>query len=98
MMKPSLLLATVFSMFFLPALDQQDSIPKAAPAAPAKKEHWYDKISLRGYTQVRYNRLLETNPDLKFDGDKSVGDKGSFLIRRARLIFSGDVHKHVFLY
>lgn len=69
----------------------------AAPA-PAKKAHWYDKVSLRGYTQVRYNRLLETNPDLKFDGDKSVGDKGGVLIRRGRLIFSGDVHPRVYFY
>ena len=71
---------------------------KIAAPAPAKKSHWYDKISLRGYTQVRYNRLLETNPDLKFDGDKSVGDKGGVLVRRGRLIFSGDVHPHVYFY
>lgn len=74
-----------------------DSIHKA-PVAPVKKAHWYDKIAIRGYTQVRYNRLLETNPDLKFDGDKSVGDKGGFLVRRARLIFFGDVHPHAFVY
>ena len=78
------------------AYAQQDSARKTA--TPLKKDHWYDKINLRGYTQVRYNRLLETNEQLKFDGDKSVGDKGGFFVRRARLIFSGDVNPHLFIY
>jgi hypothetical protein len=30
-----------------------------------KDSKWYDKIAIRGYLQARYNRLLETNPDLK---------------------------------
>jgi hypothetical protein len=78
-----------------------DSIPVTTPppAQPEKKEsHWYDKISLRGYVQLRYNRLLETNPNLKTDYDRSVGDKGGFLIRRARLVFSGNVHDRVYIY
>ncbi len=65
---------------------------------PTKKEHWYDKVSFRGYTQVRYSRLGETNSDLKLNQDKSVGDKGGFLIRRGRLVLSGDVHPRVFVY
>ncbi|MGV3589776.1 MAG: porin [Adhaeribacter sp.] len=64
----------------------------------AKKNHWYEKIGLRGYVQVRYNRLLETNPSLKTEHDKSIGDKTGFLIRRARLVFSGNVHERVFIY
>lgn len=67
-------------------------------SAPVKKSHWYDKVNFRGYTQVRYNRLLETNPDLKFDGDRSVGNNGGFLIRRGRMIFFGDMHPHLYLY
>jgi phosphate-selective porin len=48
---------------------------------------------------VRYNRLLETNPQLKCEQcDKSWGDGGSFFLRRARLILSGDVHDRVFVY
>ncbi|MGV3538363.1 MAG: porin [Rufibacter sp.] len=79
------------------------SVPRdtafTSPKAPeAKKAHWYDKISLRGYVQIRYNRVLETNPMLKTDYDKSVGDKGGFLIRRARLVFSGHVHERVYVY
>jgi phosphate-selective porin len=96
MFKAPVLLTALFCFLFASAF-AQDTLPKPA-AAPVKKEHWYDKINMRGYTQVRYNRLLETNPDLKFDGDKSVGEKGSVFIRRARLIFSGDIHPHLFLY
>ncbi|MHA6246476.1 porin [Pontibacter sp. CAU 1760] len=64
-----------------------------------KKKAWYDVLSIRGYAQVRYNRLLETNPDLKCDQcDKSLGENTGFFIRRARLIISGNVHDRVFIY
>ncbi len=53
-------------------------------AAPAKKQ-WYDNIQMRGYAQVRYNRLLETNPLLKCEQcDRSIGDKNGFSMRRLR--------------
>lgn len=64
----------------------------------ADKKTWYQKMNLRGYTQIRYNRLLETNPDLKSDLDRSVGNNGSVLIRRGRLVWSGDVHPRMFVY
>jgi hypothetical protein len=64
-----------------------------------KKSGWYEKINIRGYVQVRYNRLFETNPDLKSDqGDKSIGDFGGFFIRRNRLIISGQLSDHVYFY
>jgi hypothetical protein len=64
-----------------------------------KKSHWYDKISLRGYSQIRYNRLLETNPDLKCEQcDRSWGDNGGFFVRRARMIFSGDISDRLYIY
>src|SRR5688500_5916788 len=57
-----------------------------------KEKHWYDRVSLRGYFQVRYNRLFATNPNLENDqGDKSIGDGGGLLIRRARLIVTADL-------
>jgi hypothetical protein len=72
----------------------QDSTPVAAPA-----KKWFDQISLRGYAQVRYNRLLETNSKLKCDQcDRSWGDGGGFFLRRMRLIFSGNVHERVYIY
>jgi hypothetical protein len=64
-----------------------------------KKSGWYEKINIRGYVQVRYNRLFETNPDLKSDqGDKSIGNFGGFFIRRNRLIISGQLSDHVYFY
>ncbi len=64
-----------------------------------KSSKWYDKLSLRGYAQFRYNRLLETNPKLKCEQcDKGIGENQTFEFRRARLIFSGDVHERLFTY
>jgi hypothetical protein len=70
-----------------------------APVHGIASQKWYDRLNLRGYMQFRYNRLLETNPLLKCEQcDKSWGENGSFSIRRARLILSGDIHERVFAY
>lgn len=72
-----------------------------APAAPkAEKEvQWFDSFKIRGYLQIRYNRFLETNEDLKCDQcDKSWGENGGIFIRRARIIFSGQISKQVYFY
>jgi phosphate-selective porin len=66
--------------------------------APPKKQ-WFESIQLRGYMQVRYNRLLETNPSLQCaQCDRSWGDNGGFFIRRMRLIFSGQISERVYFY
>jgi hypothetical protein len=68
----------------------------SASLAPKK---WYQSIAIRGYMQVRYNRLLETNPMLKCEQcDRSWGDGGGFFMRRVRIIFFGQIHERVFLY
>ncbi|MFN4255396.1 MAG: porin [Saprospiraceae bacterium] len=70
----------------------------STPAQPAKN-NWFDKFSLRGYAQFRYNRLFETNPDLKCEQcDRSIGKGQQFGFRRARLVFSGNPHDRVFTY
>ena len=72
-----------------------------APAAekPAAKPKWYDSLSFRGYTQFRYNELLDRDLDgYRHHADRSWADDQSFLIRRARLILSGDVSEHLYLY
>ncbi|MGH7713799.1 MAG: porin [Gemmatimonadaceae bacterium] len=57
---------------------------------------WYERMSLRGYTQIRYNRLLETNPELTCaQCDRSIGNNGGLSIRRARLTLSGDLGDRV---
>ena len=69
-------------------------------AKPEKKAPaWYETISLRGYVQLRYNRLLENNENLRCEQcDKSLGSNGGFFARRARLVLSGDVNERVYLY
>lgn len=70
----------------------------SAQTKPISKQ-WYEALQMRGYMQVRYNRLLESNPLLKCDQcDKSWGDNSGFFIRRARLVISGQVSERVYLY
>lgn len=60
---------------------------------------WFESFSIRGYMQVRYNRLLETNAQLKCGQcDKSWGQDGGFFIRRMRIIFYGQINKQVYFY
>ena len=88
-----------------------DSINKAKPLTvkeTEKKENWYDKFSIRGYAQVRYNGLFSTNDKVSCDQcDKSWGTTSSdpdaksnngFFIRRARIVFSGQIHPNVYFY
>ncbi len=76
-----------------------DSTAQAPATSPTPVKKWYDSFSIRGYGQVRYNRLLETNDQLKSEqGDKSVGDNGGFFIRRLRIIFSGQINERVYFY
>jgi hypothetical protein len=73
-----------------------DGTAERQPAAPAP---WYERLSIRGYAQIRYNRLLETNRDLVCPQcDKSIGDGGGFFMRRGRVILSGRVHPRVSVY
>ena len=75
---------------------------KRAPVAPkpaSKKSEWYERINLRGYTQIRYNRLLETNSDLQCEQcDRSWGGNGGFFIRRIRLVLSGQLSERLSFY
>lgn len=65
----------------------------------ALKDKWYERISLRGYVQFRFNHVFTKNgPELDVPADRSVREVESFLIRRGRMIFSGDVTDHLFLY
>lgn len=83
-----------------PPVAPEKPVHVEAPKKPEKSEkHWYEKIKIRGYTQVRYNQLGATNENLvNTQGDRSIGKDGGILIRRARLILQGDVHQHVFIY
>jgi Phosphate-selective porin O and P len=71
-------------------------------ADDAKKEKkWFEKVSFRGYTQVRINEVFEesgSDAAAHYVGDSSIGENQSFLLRRVRLIFYGDVNEHVYVY
>ena len=62
-----------------------DSINKAklpdTKSGGGVEEHWYDRISLRGYAQIRYNGLLSTN------------DKVS-IVEQSHLFWSSLISKH----
>ncbi len=88
----------------VPPIDSRLS-PGLLPPGPGKSDKpsnkWYDKLSIRGYAQFRYNDVLVTEPGSappSYAGDNSIDDERNFLIRRARLIISGDVHERVFVY
>lgn len=81
--------------------------PVAAPAsAPeARSKAWYERLSLRGYTQMRYNAFLSGDDSapagvsrLRSVHDSSISDRGSFSLRRARLVLQGDISDRVSLY
>jgi hypothetical protein len=64
-----------------------------------KPKKWFESIQIRGYAQVRYNRLLETNQNLNCEQcDRSWGANGGFFLRRMRIIFYGQINKQVYFY
>lgn len=68
-------------------------------ASLAPKENWSDRISLRGYTQFRYNQPISGDRvNLASPGDKFISNDQSFGIRRARIILSGDATDHLYVY
>lgn len=79
--------------------------PTVATAPAPKPKAWYERLSLRGYTQMRYNAFLsgdDTAPAgvsrLRSVHDSSISDRGNFSLRRARLVFQGDISDRVSLY
>lgn len=86
-LKRILALAATFIALTTAVRAQEDNTPK-----------WYDTFSLRGYIQARYN-AFQSNPNLGCEQcDKSWNGNSSFFIRRARLVFSGQIGKQVFFY
>lgn len=94
-----------------PAASAPDAKPADAPVvlagadAPKKKKPWYEKLQIRGYTQMRYNAFLsgdDTAPSgqsrLRSVHDSGISDESSFSLRRARLIVQGNISDNVALY
>jgi len=84
----------------VPAAPEQGDASVIAAVGKALKGKWYERLSLRGYTQFRYNFLLDKSgsADWFMPTDRSVSDDNTFFIRRARLILSGDVTDHLSVY
>lgn len=98
-----------------PAIAQAGPLPAAAPPsdprlaaiAPPKPKSkaWYEKLRLRGYTQMRFNQIVSGDADapagvsrLRTIGDGDVRGDNNFSFRRMRLILQGDLNDHVSLY
>lgn len=91
--------AALAAMLALSVSAQTDTAKKTAVKEPAPAKKWFDNLSIRGYLQFRYNRLLETNENLGCEQcDRSWGKGGGFFIRRARIIFFGQIYKNIYFY
>jgi hypothetical protein len=62
------------------------------------RERWYERISIRGYTQLRYNHAIDNDLLRTNQGDRSIAGNNEFFLRRARIIISGQPHDRVFFY
>lgn len=92
-MRLLMLVICLFPIISYAQLDLQ--FRKETPSNPK----WYESFSIRGYSQIRYNRLLETNPNLNCEQcDRSWGNNGGFFMRRMRIIFYGQISKNVYFY
>ena len=84
-------------IFLLPFFATAQTIEKTKELPKSAK--WYESISIRGYSQIRYNRLLETNSNLNCEQcDRSWGENGGFFMRRMRVIFFGQIGPKVYFY
>jgi len=83
-----------------PAIETVDEQTRGGNDHSGEKE-WYEKINIRGYTQMRYNSTLWYDEDQAspyHPNDKGVGPNNGFTLRRVRLIFSGDISDRLYIY
>jgi len=94
------LAAPIVALFVWSITCWGQATPPAPPAQTAPPP-WYQRISLRGYTQFRYSNVVAQNdltPPLEIPADRSVNSNESLMIRRGRFVFSGDVTNRLSLY
>ncbi|MCK8456417.1 porin [Sphingomonas faeni] len=89
----------------IPPAPQPVPTTQLAEAQPKPERAWYDRIALRGYTQMRFNEILSgdrTAPDgrsrLRSVHDGAIGDNNNFSLRRVRLVLQGDLNDRVSFY
>jgi hypothetical protein len=87
-----------------PAAPQSPQLAALTPPAP-KSKAWYEKLRLRGYTQMRFNQIVSgdaTAPAgvsrLRSMHDSAINGGSNFSFRRMRLVLQGDLNEHVSVY
>jgi hypothetical protein len=60
-------------------------------------QKWYEKLSIRGYTQLRYNYITD-DKKLTSPYDSGIGNDKGFQFRRVRLVISGDITDWMSIY
>ena len=93
--------ATILLIFFFlgTSLRAQLTVLDTTTKKSNSTKKWFESINIRGYAQVRYNGLLQTNEDLECEQcDKSWGGENGFFFRRVRLIIYGQVNPRVYFY
>ena len=71
----------------------------APVVARALAGKWYERMGIRGYSQLRYADVAsQSGAVLEVPADRSVNPNESFVIRRGRVVISGDVADHLSLY
>jgi len=80
-------------------------VDESKPAAEASRSPFNERFQIRGYLQTRYTEMLGGDAGINLWSDRSVGDRNSlgdadknYLIRRARLVFQGDVGDRLSFY
>jgi hypothetical protein len=86
-----------------PQAEKQAAAASSALNKEALKKEWFSRMSIRGYVQTRYTHVFGSGVDnaatqLHSPTETNIAERDTFLMRRARMIFSGDVHDHLFLY
>lgn len=76
----------------------REAVDKDRLAKLESKKVWTDKIDMRGYVQFREGMTVGGDDDIKLWNDRSVGDDAGLVIRRARLVFSGNVSDNLYIY
>lgn len=89
----------------LAAADPAPTTPEPVVHKREGKKPWYERLQLRGYTQLRYNAILDgddTAPSgrsrLRSVHDSAINEDGGFSLRRVRLILQGNVTDNIQLY
>lgn len=97
-MRYTVLILNLF-LFSFSTFAQSDSSRINSTSNVVPNKGWYNNFSIRGYAQIRYNRLLESNENLGCEQcDRSWGKDGGFFIRRMRVIIFGQISDNVYLY